>query len=146
MDAQLRAKIDNAHEANQAVKRYLEASGRNSWVECFDWIEHTLSAADPKAIQRARGQIPQPKEGGFTDILDMDDELRVRFYLLDRALGNIKLWHRYQANRPLVDLSDQTVEKLVADKLQRRERLRKQFRTDRKPWWFRILAKLTGGS
>ena len=131
-DEPIQLKIAHAERAYASVVGYIERRGLTQLLPLVEPIHRALVSADPAEIQRQREAVT-PKDDELMQALFLDIELRARWGMLEEALGAIKMFSRFGADREPVDLGEDAVAARV-------KKIRQAIARDR-PWWQRLFSR-----
>ena len=101
MDAEtLKAKLTNAEDAVELLIAYVRPQQLAVWLHYLEPMRTCLRTGDVEGAVRAREAVPR----GGVHLVDHDAELARRWHNVSAAIGNVKVYTRYGADRPLVEL------------------------------------------
>ena len=105
MDIELENKFKNAKDALDIVIAELKSIDSGNWIKYFLEMEQCISQKNVECLVNARDAVPMVNMGGFLEFLEVHPALSKAHNNLSTTIGNLKIYHRYQVSRELVDLS-----------------------------------------
>jgi len=98
-EEKLNNKFDNTKEALDKVIAELRSLGSNPWLGYFEQMGNCIKKKDVESVVRARDAIPFPNMGGFGEFIEFHPELSKKYFNLNKAIENLKLYYRYEIDR-----------------------------------------------
>jgi len=104
MNSEMEYKLNNTADALEIMLKELHQIGSTAWLGYFKKMSSCLSKRDIECAVRARDSIPFSSAGGFGEYLEQNPSLNKPYNDLQKTIGNLKVFYRFQINRDLVKL------------------------------------------